>query len=44
MSPPLPRDVIGAELAELLEAVRYVVTWQKGSHLRLTTQDGGSIR
>lgn len=41
MSPRLPRDVSGAELAKLLEAFGYVVTRQKGSHLRLTTQDGG---
>jgi hypothetical protein len=41
MSPRLPRDVSGSELAKLLEAFGYVVTRQKGSHLRLTTQDGG---
>ena len=41
MSPRLPRDVSGSELARLLEAFGYVVTRQKGSHLRLTTQDGG---
>lgn len=41
MSPRLPRDVSGAELARLLAAFGYVVTRQKGSHLRLTTQNGG---
>ena len=41
MSPRLPRDISGPELAKLLEAFGYVVTRQKGSHLRLTTQDGG---
>lgn len=41
MSPRLPRDVSGPELAKLLEAFGYVVTRQKGSHLRLTTQNGG---
>jgi predicted RNA binding protein YcfA (HicA-like mRNA interferase family) len=33
--------VSGAELASLLEIFGYVVTRQKGSHLRLTTQVGG---
>jgi len=41
MSPPLPRDVSGTELASRLEIFGYVVTRQKGSHLRLTTQVGG---
>ena len=41
MSPRLPRDVSGEELARLLAAFGYVVTRQKGSHLRLTTQNGG---
>ena len=41
MSPRLPRDVSGAELASLPEIFGYVVTRQKGSHLRLTTQVGG---
>jgi predicted RNA binding protein YcfA (HicA-like mRNA interferase family) len=41
MSPRLPRDVSGQELAKLLEVFGYAVTRQKGSHLRLTTfQDG----
>ena len=37
----MPRDVSGADLASLLEIFGYVVTRQKGSHLRLTTQEGG---
>ena len=41
MSPRLPRDVSGLQLARCLEAFGYVVTRQKGSHLRLTTQQGG---
>ena len=41
MSPRLPRDVSGAELAKLLEAFGYAVTRRKGSHLRLTTIQGG---
>jgi predicted RNA binding protein YcfA (HicA-like mRNA interferase family) len=41
MSPRLPRDISGPELAKLLEAFGYVVTRQKGSHLRLTTQESG---
>ena len=41
MSPRLPRDVSGTELASRLEIFGYVVTRQKGSHLRLTTQVGG---
>jgi len=41
MSPRLPRDVSGADLAKLLAALGYTVTRQKGSHLRLTTTQGG---
>jgi predicted RNA binding protein YcfA (HicA-like mRNA interferase family) len=41
MSPRLPRDVSGQELAKLLEVFGYAVTRQKGSHLRLTTFQGG---
>ena len=41
MSPRLPRDLSGAELAKLLEAFGYVLTRQKGLHLRLTTHVGG---
>jgi predicted RNA binding protein YcfA (HicA-like mRNA interferase family) len=41
MSPRLPRDVSGADLARLLETYGYAVTRQRGSHLRLTTHEGG---
>ena len=41
MSPRLPRDVSGSDLARRLEAFGYNVTRQNGSHLRLTTQAGG---
>lgn len=41
MSWRLPRDISGATLAKLLERFGYVVTRQKGSHIRLTTQEGG---
>jgi len=37
----LPREVSGEELARLLEKVGYRPTRQTGSHLRLTTQEGG---
>ncbi len=37
----LPRDVSGAELAALLGRYGYRVTRQTGSHLRLTTLEGG---
>ena len=37
----LPRDVSGRELAKRLEIYGYVVTRQKGSHMRLTTTQGG---
>jgi predicted RNA binding protein YcfA (HicA-like mRNA interferase family) len=41
MSPRLPRDLSGPELAKRLESLGYVVTRQKGSHLRLTTFQAG---
>lgn len=41
MSPRLPRHVSGQDLVKRLEACGYVVTRQKGSHLRLTTREGG---
>ena len=44
MSPRLPRDVSGVELAKLLETFGYAVTRQKGSHLRLTASQGGEHR
>lgn len=37
----LPRDVSGAGLARALRHFGYEVTRQTGSHLRLTTQQGG---
>ncbi|HEY0323808.1 MAG TPA: type II toxin-antitoxin system HicA family toxin [Pyrinomonadaceae bacterium] len=37
----LPRDLSGAELAKALKAFGYQVTRQTGSHMRLTTLEGG---
>jgi predicted RNA binding protein YcfA (HicA-like mRNA interferase family) len=37
----LPRDLDGRGLARTLRAVGYEVTRQNGSHMRLTTQQGG---
>ncbi len=37
----LPRDVSGDDLAKALKALGYHVTRQSGSHLRLTTTEGG---
>ena len=37
----LPRDVSGYELAKALRVLGYVLTRQKGSHMRVTTQQGG---
>ncbi len=37
----LPRDVSGRQLAQLLESLDYVITRQKGSHMRLTTTQHG---
>jgi predicted RNA binding protein YcfA (HicA-like mRNA interferase family) len=37
----LPRDVSGESLTVALRALGYVVTRQKGSHVRLTTQANG---
>jgi len=36
-----PRDLSGAELAKALRKLGYVITRQTGSHLRVTTQQGG---
>ncbi len=36
-----PRDLSGQELAKALRKLGYVVTRQHGSHLRVTTQQGG---
>ena len=37
----LPRDVSGADLVKALRKLGYVVTRQKGSHIRVTTQRDG---
>ena len=37
----LPRDLGGEELAKLLKEYGYAITRQVGSHIRLTTQQGG---
>lgn len=37
----LPRDISGDELAKALRKLGYVATRQTGSHLRLTTTEGG---
>jgi predicted RNA binding protein YcfA (HicA-like mRNA interferase family) len=37
----LPRDVSGEELAKLLGRFGYAVTRRSGSHIRLTTSEGG---
>jgi predicted RNA binding protein YcfA (HicA-like mRNA interferase family) len=37
----LPRDVSGDDLAKALKALGYHVVRQTGSHLRLTTAEGG---
>ncbi len=36
-----PRDISGSEMAKALRTLGYVVTRQTGSHLRVTTQQGG---
>ena len=36
-----PRDLSGQELAKALRKLGYSVTRQTGSHLRVTTQQGG---
>jgi predicted RNA binding protein YcfA (HicA-like mRNA interferase family) len=37
----LPRDVSGAELVKALRALGYAVDRQRGSHIRVTTQQDG---
>ena len=37
----LPRDLTGEALAKALSKVGYAPTRQTGSHIRLTTQEGG---
>jgi predicted RNA binding protein YcfA (HicA-like mRNA interferase family) len=37
----LPRDLSGADLVGAMQKIGYVVTRQRGSHIRLTTTRGG---
>ncbi len=37
----LPRDIGGDDLAKALKSYGYAITRQAGSHMRLTTQEGG---
>lgn len=37
----LPRDLSGPELVKALRRLGYEVTRQKGSHIRVTTSQGG---
>ena len=37
----VPRDVSGRELAQALRKLGYIVTRQKGSHMRVTTELNG---
>ena len=37
----MPRDLTGAELAKALRSLGYIVTRQKGSHMRITTMQDG---
>ena len=37
----LPRDVSGARLQASLRRLGYVAVRQRGSHVRITTQEGG---
>ena len=37
----LPRDLSGRDLARILRRYGYAVTHETGSHMRLTTQQGG---
>ncbi|MGH7955647.1 MAG: type II toxin-antitoxin system HicA family toxin [Opitutaceae bacterium] len=37
----LPRDVSGPELVKALRMLGYAVDRQRGSHIRVTTQQGG---
>lgn len=37
----LPRDISASELINALRILGYVVTRQRGSHIRMTTQQGG---
>jgi predicted RNA binding protein YcfA (HicA-like mRNA interferase family) len=37
----LPRDLSGDDLAKALKELGYVITWETGSHMRLTTVELG---
>ena len=37
----LPRDISGQDLARALRTFGYEITRRRGSHMRLTTQQGG---
>ncbi len=37
----LPRDLSGTELVNVIARIGYEVSHQKGSHIRLTTQQNG---
>ena len=37
----LPRDISGTDLVKALRVIGYEVDRQKGSHMRVTTQQGG---
>ena len=37
----LPRDVSGPDLVKALRKLGYQVDRQRGSHVRITTQEGG---
>jgi len=37
----LPRDLSGDDLAKILKVFGYQITRQTGSHMRLTTLEGG---
>ncbi len=37
----LPRDLSGDDIAKAIKILGYQITWQSGSHLRLTTQVNG---
>ena len=41
MTPKLPRDISGRQLAKALSKFGYQVTRQTGSHIRLTTHTNG---
>jgi len=44
MTPKLPRDLSGRQLAKVLSRFGYEISRQTGSHLRLTTHTSGEHR